>query len=193
VTPGLIDVALLVADALEACGLQYVVGGSVASSVSGEPRTTMDVDFVVAISEADVDRVVERLAPAFYIDAGAIRRAIRQRSTVNIIHQQTGIKVDLFVAGGGPLDHRQLQRRRRVQVSEGPRYLYVHTPEDILLQKLRWFRMGGETSDRQWRDILGLLIVQGQNLDLNYVRDGAEAVAVADLLARATREATERR
>ena len=190
-TPGLIQIALQVADACDACGLQYVVGGSVASSIGGEPRTTLDVDVVVAMAETDVERFLAALGPGFYANDEAIRRAIRQHSSVNLIHQTSAIKVDLFIAGGSPLDEQQLGRRRRVHVSENPtRHLYVHTPEDILLQKLRWFRLGQEASDRQWRDVLGILVVQGQALDQEYLRRSAEALGVADLLARAIQTVT---
>jgi hypothetical protein len=87
VTPGLIQVALQVADALEACGVLYLVGGSVASSIAGEPRTTLDVDMVVAMAETDVDRFLAALGTEFYADDQAIRRGIRQHSSVNLIHQ----------------------------------------------------------------------------------------------------------
>ena len=91
------------------------------------------------------------------------------------------LKVDLFVAGGTPLDAQQLARRQRVTLSDG-RDLHVHPPEDILLQKLRWFRLGGEVSDRQWRDVLAIVRVQGDRLDRVYLRQNAPALAVADLL-----------
>lgn len=91
--------------------------------------------------------------------------------------------MDLFVAGGTPLDFRQLARR--LDVDLGGRRLHVHPPEDILLQKLRWFRLGGEVSDRQWRDILGIVRVQGARLDVAYLREHAPTLGVADLLERA--------
>jgi hypothetical protein len=183
---GPLDVALHVADVLEALGIRYTVGGSLASSLSGEPRTTLDIDVVVAMAEADVARLAETLAGDFYVDEQSVRRALRQRSSVNLIHHATGVKVDLFMAGGSPLDQAQLQRRRRVQMAaDPPRYLYVHTPEDILLQKLLWYRRGGEASDRQWRDVLGILSVQGEALDFGYVRDTAADLGLTDLVEKA--------
>ncbi len=87
----------------------------------------------------------------FYLEAAVLRRAVADLSSANLIHHETSIKSDLFIAGGISLDRQQLARRLRVDV--GGRTLHVHPPEDILLQKLRWYRTGGEVSDRQWRDV----------------------------------------
>lgn len=181
-----VAVALGVAEILEACGLRYLVGGSLASSMSGEPRSTLDVDIVVAMTESDVGRVTEGLRVEFDVDEQAVARAVRERSSVNVFHRSSAIKVDLFVLGGSPLDEEPMNRRQRVQVTANPdRYLYAYTPEDILLQKLHWFRKGREVSDRQWRDVLGILLVQGAALDLAYLRQRAERLGLSDLLARA--------
>jgi len=189
-----IQVALQVAEAFEASGLRYLVGGSLASSLSGEPRSTLDVDIVVAITEADVERFLAALGPDFYADDVAVRRAVSQRSSVNLIHQPTATKVDLFVAGSSAVDEQQMSRRQRIQVTTRPdRYLYFYTPEDILLQKLRWFRLGDEVSDRQWRDVLGIILVQREALDREYLRRQADLLGVADLLERALRAAGDRR
>jgi hypothetical protein len=181
-----VAVALSVAQILEERGLRYLVGGSLASSMSGEPRSTLDVDIVVAMTDSDIATLVDGLRVEFDVDEHAVARAVRERSSVNVFHRTSAIKVDIFVMGGSPLDDEQMNGRQRVQVTADPdRYLYAYTPEDILLQKLRSFRMGHEISDRQWRDVLSILLVQGDALDRTYIRERAERIGIADLLARA--------
>jgi hypothetical protein len=188
-----IEVALRVAEALESSDIDYVLGGSLASSISGEPRSTLDVDLVVAMDERHVQRFLAALGEEFYADADALSRAIETKSSANIIHYASSTKVDLFVAGRSPVDEQQLARRQRVRVATEPdRYLYVYTPEDILLQKLHWYRLGEEASDRQWRDIMGIVRVQAAALNREYLQEAAEMLGVTDLLARALDPAEER-
>jgi hypothetical protein len=183
-----IAVAALVAGTLDRLGILHTIGGSIASSIAGEPRTTIDIDIVAALDESDVPAIVRAFTEDFYVDEHALRRAVRDRASTNLIHQASQIKVDIHVAGGTPLDSQQLERRRAVEIAPG-QTLHVHPPEDILLQKLRWYRKGGELSDRQWRDILGIVRVQGERLDRDYLQRNAPILGVGDLLERALAQA----
>lgn len=178
-----ITIALQVTSALDALGVVHTIGGSIASSMAGEPRSTIDVDIVADLKAEHVAGLVAALQQDFYLDETALRRAVADLSSANLIHHETSIKIDLFIAGGTPLDRQQLARRLRVDV--GGRTLHVHPPEDILLQKLRWYRKGGEVSDRQWRDVVGIVRVQGTRLDRTYLYSQAPVLGVADLLDRA--------
>jgi hypothetical protein len=189
VTPAIdpIATALSVVRVLDDLGIANTIGGSIASSFAGEPRATVDIDIVVALEERHVAPLAAALSPEFYVDADALHRAVRTRSSANLIHQETQLKVDLFVAGGTPLDARQLSRRQAVDLGDGRR-LHVHPPEDILLQKLHWYRVGGEVSDRQWRDVAAIVRVQGDRLDREYLVQAAPVLGVSDLLKRALDE-----
>ena len=182
------DVAARVAAILEAIGVRYTIGGSLAASFAGEPRSTIDIDFVAALTHAHVAPLVAAAGAEFYASPEALHRAVDTLGSANLIHQQTNFKIDLFIAGGTPLDEQQLARRQRVEISTG-QFIYIHPPEDILLQKLRWYRKGGGTSDRQWRDILGIIRTQSDRLDRGYVRSNAPALEVQRDLERALAEA----
>ena len=181
-------VAWTVSTALDAIGAVHTIGGSLAASFAGEPRSTIDIDVVASLEEFHADQLLAVLGDAFSIDEEGLRRAIRERSCTNLIHHATQLKVDLFVAGGTALDTQQLARRQPVDVGNG-RVLYVHPPEDILLQKLRWYAMGGRSSDLQWRDVQGIIRVQGRRLDLDYLRRHAPTVGIDHLLTDALAEA----
>lgn len=187
--PEPIAVTLQVIAALEQVGATYVIGGSLASTIHGVVRTTLDTDIVADLRLQQAQPFAELLADAFYLDLDTIRHAIQQRSSFNVIHLATMFKVDIFVSKGRPFDRQQLDRRQRwIADPDSGRTIYVATPEDTVLTKLAWYRLGGEISDRQWRDILGVLAVQGDRLDLVYLRQWAGALDVSDLLQRALGE-----
>ena len=132
---------------------------------------------------------VQALGEAFYADAEMMREAIGQHKSFNLIHLDTMFKVDVFVARPRDFDRAQLARRQLHLLAEDPeRRAYVASAEDTVLAKLEWYWLGGQASDRQWRDVLGVLKVQGQRLDLAYMRHMAAGLGVQDLLERALEE-----
>ena len=180
------QVLLEVTRVLEELDVPYVVGGSLASSLHGIPRSTQDADLVAALRADHVQVFVSKIEGAFYISPERVEAAVRRRTSFNLIHLKTMIKVDLFVFSGSPLASQEMARRQVLPIPGEPEsHLHVATPEDTILQKLLWYRKGGGTSERQWNDILGVIKVQGRALDLGYLKEWAERSGVGDLLGRA--------
>jgi hypothetical protein len=184
-----IEVAWALSQALDALGVVHTIGGSLAAAFAGAAPLDrdVDIDIVATLEEYHAARVVAALSDAFDIDQTSLRRAVRHRSCTNFVHRDTRLAVDLFVTGGTALDTQQVARRQAVTAGQG-RMVPVHPPEDILLQKLRWYQRGGGSSDRQWRDIQGIIRVQGPRLDREYLREHAPAFGVEALLADALSE-----
>lgn len=186
VTSKAVEVTLLVVEQLEALGIPYALGGSLASSVHGVPRSTNDSDVVADMRIEQVDALVRVIAPAFYIDGDAIRDAIQHRSSFNVIHLASMFKVDVFLPRNRAFDASQLARRRVEVVERNPDVeMYVASPEDNVLAKLEWYRMGGDVSNRQWEDVLGILKVRADDIDKQYLRHWAARLGLSDLLLRA--------
>jgi hypothetical protein len=184
-----VQIALKVIGILEDLAIPHHVGGSFASSVHGFPRQTRDLDLVVDLPASAVPLLVSHLEGEFYLDAERMRQAIRRGSSFNLVHLTTGFKVDVFVSGHGAFDRSELSRAGLQRLTEdSPRDVLVKSPEDTILRKLQWYRLGGETSDRQWTDILGIVRTQGGRLDLGYLRLWAGTLKVDDLLERALEE-----
>ena len=183
-------ITLLVAQTLERLGIPYAIGGSLASSLHGVMRSTLDVDIVADMKLEHIQPLVAALSKEFYADDEMMRDAIEHHSSFNLIHYETAFKVDIFIRKLRPFDQMQLERRRKSVIATDPEEsVWVVSPEDIILAKLEWYRMCGEVSDRQWRDILGVLKTRAGELDLAYLRKWAIELKIVDLLDRALKEA----
>ncbi len=178
-----IDVVLLVTESLERLGVSYVLVGSFASTSYGVYRTTADADILADLRLEHAQPLAQALQEDFYVDVESIREAVQRRRSFNVIHLELGFKVDIFVPKARPFDRQQLGRRVLQPIgAQDERIAYFASAEDTILAKLEWYRRGGEVSERQWLDVLGMLKVQGRALDLAYMHEWAQNLGVTDLL-----------
>ncbi len=190
-TPAILLALEPVTDALEALGIDYQITGSVASSAYGIARATLDVDIVADLREQHVSDLIMRLQKHYYVDEERVQDAVRRRSSFNAIHLSTMLKVDVFILKARSYDQVAFGRSRKDTIveSENARRFALASPEDLILNKLEWYRQGGEVSERQWRDVVGIFKVQRQELDAEYLRRWAADLGLEELLQRAGREA----
>lgn len=183
---GPLEVLSQIARVLEEHGVAYVVVGSFASSMRGLYRATADIDIVADLDLSKVRPVVEALQGAFYVDEQAASRAVARRGSFNAIHFDAVFKVDIFIPKADAFSQQQLARRRPETIAPDlPQEIYVATAEDTILAKLVWYRSGGEVSQVQWSDVLGIIGAQGAELDFEYMREWADRLGVRDLLEKA--------
>jgi len=185
-----LEVTLKVTYVFEKLGIPYLICGSLASALYGMVRTTQDADIVAEIHLEHLDAFVASLQDEFYMDSEMIADAIRRCSSFNIIHRATMFKVDVFVPRPRPFLSAQLARAQKQTFDfETEVNAKFASPEDTILAKLEWYRMGGEVSDLQWRDILSVLKTRAGKLDLIYLQKWADELDVRDLLERVLNEA----
>jgi hypothetical protein len=177
-----ISLALDVAQILDGLEIPYLVGGSVASGLLGESRPTEAIDLVANLLPEKVAALIEALTPRFYVAENAVREAIRYQQSFNLIDHESLGKVDIFILKDTPFAQTEFQRRQAYTIRAPNRVLILATSEDMILQKLLWYRLIRQQSQKQWRDILGVMKLQSQNLDFAYLRQWAERLSVlADL------------
>jgi hypothetical protein len=179
-----------VTDALGRLGVRYFIGGSVASSAHGIARASIDVDLIAELEATHIGPLADALATAYYVPIEHMRLAVTEHRSFNLIHFATMFKIDVFVSRGRPFDRSAIERATAQPIDDGddgPRVV-VASAEDTILAKLEWFRRGGETSDRQWGDVVGMLRVT-PNADRAYLSRWAAELNLSDLLDRALAEA----
>ena len=168
-------------------GIRYCVVGSVASSVYGTPRTTMDVDVVADLRPEQLSALAGELQGEFYVDLEMMKDAVKRGRAFNVIHLASSYKIDVFPLADDEYSQAAFSRRRPSKakaVGNESVDCLVASAEDTVLNKLRWYRAGGEVSETQWNDLRGILRVTGGQLDQAYLRHWAPQLGVADLLDR---------
>ncbi len=170
-------------------GIEYALGGSIASSLYGRARTTRDADLTVEPFPGNEQAFVEALGPDYYASVSALEEANRQRSSCNVINTMTGFKVDLFVRKDTEFECTAMARRRTFTFPDQPEQpIIVQAPEDVILFKLRCYQLGGEVSEQHWRDVWEVLQTQAGKLDNDYLDRWAPELGVAELLQRVREE-----
>ncbi len=184
-----VEVTLKVTGIFEQLGVPYLIGGSLASTLYGMVHTTQDSGIVAEMRLEHLQPFVSALQDEFYVDDEMIAESIQRNASFNIIHRESMFKVDVFIPTPRPFLASQLARAQKQTFTfETEVSAKFASPEDTILAKLEWYRMGGEVSDRQWRDILGVLKTRAGELDLNYLRKWGRELKVTDLLERALKE-----
>lgn len=178
-----------VVDALETFGIEYMVTGSFASSMQGEPRMTHDIDVVVAMKRENAEELARSFpAPDYFLDKDSILKAIQDQKMFNLIDVRGGDKVDFWLLTDEPFDYSRFSRRRAEDFLGTT--VKITSPEDTILAKLRWAKLCGG-SEKQFTDALRVYEVQREKLEMDYMQDWVKKLGVGDLFTRLVEEAEE--
>ncbi len=190
-SPDILIALKSVITAFNELAIPYYIGGSLASSVYGMPRTTLDADIVANINLNHITALKSKLEKKYYIDKNIIKNAIKSSSSFNLIHLETAIKIDVFVYKDDPYQKNAIKRRVEDTLVENDlssKFCFA-TPEDIIINKLNWYQMGNRVSERQWLDVIGVIKIQGNSLDKKYLKKWAIKLELIELLKKAFTDA----
>lgn len=173
------DLLTLLSRKLDELGIGYLVTGSMATIAYGEPRFTNDIDVVISLRPEDITRFCESFPmPEFYVSQDAVKDAVRDRRQFNIIHPASGLKVDGIIPKDDDFERSRQQRGVRLPIVEGVEVMFA-SAEDVIIRKMQYFQEGG--SDKHLRDIAGVLKIQGDRIDRQYIAEWADRLAVRDV------------
>ncbi len=167
--------------------IDYMITGSLVSSIQGEPRATHDVDIVVNMTDTAVPALIKTFQlPDYYISELAIKEAIQHKSMFNLLDTTEGDKADFWILTDEPFDQSRFARKKEEKILGFS--MKISTPEDTILMKLRWANLSGG-SEKQFTDALRVYEIQYQNLDLNYMEAWSKTLQVKELWDRIKQEA----
>ena len=188
-TPDILIALNPVVEAFEQLAISYYIGGSVASSMHGMARATLNVDIIADIKEYHVSKLKKFLEERYFIDEDMIIEAIKKYSSFNLIHFDTALKIDIFICKDEPHQQKAFERKVKDKLDEERDFeYYFSAPEDIIIAKLQWLEQGEQVSERQWLDVLGVIKVQGDNLELEYLETWSRRLGLFNLLRKAFHE-----
>lgn len=164
---------------LESAGIKYLITGSMASMVYGEPRFTNDVDIVIEVHEEDIARLRECFPEdEFYFSEDAAAKALRNEGQFNVIHPSTGFKIDFVIRKNEPFDDSRFSRIKRLKATEDTVASFA-SPEDVIIKKMQYYKTGG--SEKHLRDITGILKVSKEMIDYGYIEKWAKKLELSDV------------
>ena len=178
------DALQLVLSLLDRNEVRYMVTGSFAGNVHGVPRTTYDADIVIESSQKSLDEFLQGLGEDFYADPVTAREAREHRSMFNVIHLETGFKIDLIVKKDRPFSRQEFSRREKIPFLGQP--CWFATAEDVILAKLEWSKQSD--SEKQFLDAMNIAKVQGGRLDAGYLEKWARELGVQERIERLLQE-----
>ena len=189
---GLIEALEPVARVLQSLDIGFFIGGSVASSFHGAARSTMDVDVVADLSLENVEPFISQLGKEkYYVSQAAIEDAINRSSCFNVIHLASSFKVDIFILKSRKFDKSSMNRAALGKIDFQSEFqVPIASPEDTILSKLEWYRLGNEISQRQWDDVVRVMKILGNKVDQDYLEHYAIELTVSDLLQKLLAELT---
>ena len=168
-----------IVDVFEDLHIPYLVTGSVASMVYGEPRLTNDIDVVAEIGEQHVKGMIDSFSEEeFYISEDMIRDAIRRAGQFNIIHPASGLKVDVIIKRNSPFDDSRFKRTKRLFPGESYQANFA-APEDVIIKKMEYYKLG--ESEKHLRDITGILKISGESVDRQYISEWADHLGLTEI------------
>ena len=176
---GLFELLQKVVSVLERLGIPYLITGSVAAMAFGEPRLTNDIDIVAAIDEKHVRDFLMSFPPdEFYISEETVREAILRQEQFNIIHPESGIKIDVIIKQDTPFDDSRFKRLHRIYPAESYQANFA-APEDVIIKKMEYYKAGG--SEKHLRDIAGILKISGEIVDWDYITKWAKHLDLTEV------------